>query len=320
MYQYIDTNIFMELGASFSHIHLKSLNIDPLNAIKEYKSLGFKWVRLGCYWNEIEKERGIFDFSNLDYLVNYCNKKKINTILTVGMKAPRWPEYYIPEWILKYIKLEKNQKIDLQNKMLFDATLNFIKETVNHYKKISSIKLWQIENEPLNPSGPLNLSVDFKFLEKEVLLVKKSDKRKVLNNLWGNVLFNGTQAINTLKIADIVGFDIYPKQYSEYKGNYIGSFGGMFPLKIFSSIIRATRPLFITELQAEPWEPENAYQLENPPSFLPADFGKNLNYVLKLKPEVVLFWGFEYWLYRKMQGDNRYWNAITNLLKSSPFV
>ena len=53
----------MELGASFSHPHLKYLELDPLKAIKEFKSLNLEWIRLGCYWSEMEKVKNKFDFS-----------------------------------------------------------------------------------------------------------------------------------------------------------------------------------------------------------------------------------------------------------------
>jgi len=51
----------MIIGASFSHPYLEYLKINPQNALKEFKKLGLRWIRLGCYWNEIEKTPGKFN-------------------------------------------------------------------------------------------------------------------------------------------------------------------------------------------------------------------------------------------------------------------
>ena len=311
----------MKLGASFSHPHLIGLNIDPLKAIKEFKNLGLSWIRLGCYWNEIEKEQGKFNFSKLDLLIEYCEKNNLKVVLTIGMKAPRNPEYYIPNWLLKKLHLRKLSKIKLDNKVLSDGTLKYLDKAVTHFKKNPAIKIWQVENEPLDPAGPNWLSIDSSFLEEEVRLVKSlNSKRKILINTWGNELSRRRTYIKALKLADIVGFDLYfrhPIPYMKFFKKYIGQLDSKVKIKrIVKDVKKQGKDFWIAELQAEPWEPgEIVTKKKNPPSFLPKHFETNLNYAKDLEPEVVLLWGFEYWYWKKEKGDSRYWKSAKEAIK-----
>jgi hypothetical protein len=307
----------MQLGASFSHPHLRYLKLKPLTAIESFKSLGLNWIRLGCYWSDIEEKKGEFNFSELDPLVEYCNKNKIKIVMTVGMKASRWPEYYIPDWL--NFEGEKYHQIKKSDKKLHENTLRFIEKCIKRYKNYSSIKVWQIENEPLDPSGPLSFSISKDFLQDEIDLVRKiGNDKKIMINLWGNeTLVRGT-FLKKLKNVDIYGLDIYPRQYVEEINGYIGPKGGIFPLKLISRYLKRNKSLWISELQAEPWEPDGLVTKRyNPPSFLPEHFEKNLEYSLKLNPEVILLWGFEYWLWRKeKKKDDRYWKEAKKIINN----
>ncbi len=125
----------MQIGASFSHTHLKSLGIAPLEALKAFKKLGLTWIRLGCYWNEIENKKGVFNFSKILPLVEYCEKNNINILMTIGMKAPRWPEYYLPEWLLSKTKIRKASTLSTDNSFLFTNTTSFVNNCVKKLKK-----------------------------------------------------------------------------------------------------------------------------------------------------------------------------------------
>jgi hypothetical protein len=306
----------MQLGSTFSHPHLNWLELDPIKAIKEYKNLGFKWIRLGCYWNEIEKIEGKFDFSNLDPLVEFCENNKIKTVLTVGMKAPRWPEYHIPEWLIKKLSFKKKKIITPKDKVLLEKTLIFIESCVNHYKKLLSIQVWQVENEPLDPSGPDNWTINKNFLSTETNTVLKFTDQ-ILINLWGNDMLSRLTYKKIPTNTNILGIDIYPKQYAKHIKKYIGPRGTKTLFKLALSRFIETDSLYITELQAEPWEPgELVTNKDNPPSFTPTDFEKNLSYVLEFNPKVIFLWGFEYWLWRKIiHKDNRYWKSAKEVIK-----
>ena len=311
----------MKIGASFSHRHLKWLGHDPLVAIKEFKTLGLKWIRLGCYWDEIEEVPGNFSFQDLDPLVKFCEKEKINIVLTVGMKAPRYPEYYLPDWLSKQLKFQRLSRMNPASSLLLDTTLNFITHAVKHFKKNNAVKIWQVENEPLDQSGEKWWSIAPNFLEKEIDLVRRLDPiRKILINQWGNELGKRKLYKETTRLADIVGFDIYLKHpifvFFNFFNRYIGPLDSKEKIaRIVQRIKSEGKDFWIVELQAEPWEVgELSAKGDNPPSFLPKDFAKNFKYGKSLKPSAILLWGFEWWYDRKLKGDSRYWNEAIKII------
>jgi GH35 family endo-1,4-beta-xylanase len=290
------------IGITFSHPHLEHLGLDVSDSLDKALSMNFSHLRIGAYWTEIEKEKNKFDFSKLEKIVKKCEKEKQPIILTVGVKAPRWPEFYWPE----HIK-EKNPN----NKEAQEKIIVFIKKTIKKFKKYSCITHWQVENEPLDQSGPDNLSIPFEFLKREFDVVKKIDNRKIIINLWGNDLLNRDYLKKTEEIADIIGLDFYPKQFvkkiigkSFYK-NYTGIHQSK--NKLIKTLKESKKPIWITELQAEPWEEnEKGYFSKNPESISPQKLIKNIKDIKQLPVKEILLWGFEYWLWKEKNGDGGY--------------
>ena len=105
--------------------------------------IGFTCFRVGLYWSHIAGETGSapYDFEIVDKLMNTLAKlkretgKSLTVILTVGMKAPAWPEFYLP------VAWETKAKADphggrgcdvSQVAGLADASLSFCKEALLH--------------------------------------------------------------------------------------------------------------------------------------------------------------------------------------------
>ena len=311
----------MEIGATFSHYHLQDLGLNAKKAIREFHKLGLEWARLGCYWNEIEKEKDKFDFKGLDKIVEYCEKKDIKVAMTLGMKAPRWPEYFIPEWA-SLDNLDKYGVVKANGKFLSEC-LSFTEKCVKNYKKHKCIKVWQIENEPFDPSGPYSLRIEEEFIKKEVELVRQLDNtRKIMVNVWGNEYFARRTHKKAQKYADIIGFDFYLRVPSPFLNKLKKYFGPVVPRwltkRTFDSLRKNGKEAWIVELQMEPWEPgEIVSQKNNPESFLSKHFKKNLSYGKNLKPDVILLWGFEYWYWRlEKYKDQRYWSIASKEISS----
>jgi len=304
----------MIIGASFSHKHLQDLNLEPLSSLESFSSLGFRWIRLGCYWSEIEKTPGKYDFSKLKSLLSFCQEKKIKVVLTVGMKAPRWPEYYLPDWLTKKASLKKFAKIDLGEKDISKPLFSFIENAVLELSHYSCLKVWQIENEPLEPTGEKKWRITKKLLAEEIKIVKKIDKKRPISLNCGGLIASFPffwESISKINF-DILGLDIYPKQPL---GSlfYIKNFSKGMIKRLIAKAKKANKKIWISELQAEPWEPkELVSSKENPPSFLPQDFKKNFNEIINWRVDNVFLWGFEYWLWKKGKGDERYWAEAKN--------
>ena len=257
--------------------------------------------------NKIETEKDKFNFLKIKKILNFYEKNNQNIILTVGIKAQRWPEYYWPDFIEN--KNPNNEKT--QNEIL-----DFIKQSIKELKKYSCIKYWQIENEALDPSGPKNQQIPLAFLKKEIDTIKKIDSRPIISTAWGNDLIKRKSLEKLNPLTEIIGLDLY---YKQFIGETLGKtiyLGPQFSTKKFKKHLSKfpENKFWITELQAEPWEKdESTYLSANPKSISPQLLEKNLEKVLALPIETILFWGFEYWLWRKLNGDNSYFEFIQNL-------
>jgi len=311
----------MQLGATLSHHELKFLNIDIKKAVNAYLSLNFDWVRLAIYWNEVEPKKGELSFKELDRIISLFEKKGVNIVLAIGMKAPRYPEYYLPPWIKDGIKPGKLSKIGPDHLHLITPTLEFIEKSIGHFKGCKAVKVWQIENEPLDPAGPDWLRLDYKFLEQEVALARKLDpERKIMINLWGNELSKRKVYLKAASLANIVALDIYPRHPIPFLKFFTRYFGPLDSrekmLEIVDHLRKQHKQFWIAELQAEPWEHSHWSTIDKYPSYPPKQLSKNFNYARILNPEVTLFWGFEFWLYQKLKGNDIYWQEADALIRS----
>lgn len=296
-----------KIGITFSHPHLQHLKLPVLEALDLALTMGFSHLRLGSYWSEIENEKDIYDFSTLQEILTKCEKVNQKVILTVGVKAPRWPEFYWPKYL---------PEKDFNNKIVQEKLLHFIEITVLNFQKYSCLTHWQVENEPLGPSGPDQKTIPLAFLAKEAAVVKSIDTRPILINVWTDYLKKSSLFKHVCSLADIVGLDIYYKQYvasllgkSIYKGPLLSE------TSLQKLIRNSVKPVMITELQAEPWEKnEQGYLSDNPPSISPKIIEDNIKRTANLGVTEILLWGFEYWYYRMVKGDTGYIKTIKKYL------
>jgi len=259
--------------------------------------------RLVAYWDEIEKDKGKYDFSDLDWQVNEVSKRGGEITLAIGKRLPRWPECHDPEWL-------KSETKEIQDQKLFE----YIKTTINRYKNNQNIKIWQIENEPFLGTFGICPKLDKKVLDREIALTKELDTlRPIMITESGEF----STWIGGAKRADIVGTSIYrtiygklgyvtypiPAVFYHRKTNLIKLF--FKDLKIISS-----------EVQAEPWGSVPVIQMtdeQRDKSMSFEKFNKNIEYAKRTGLNELYLWGVEWWYWQKMQGDDRYWNREKEL-------
>lgn len=309
----------MKLGTTLSHRHLDMLSISDEEAFSEIKNSGIKYLRLGCYWDEIEKEKNNFDFSRIKKLLDFCEEEKIQVLLTVGCKAPRLPEFYFPFWLKNPFNFEKNKFL------LF----NFVKKSIEELKIYKCIFSWQIENEPLDKFFMTVVPDNIVF--EEIRICRELDKRPIHINFWGNDLIERGVYPKTLDKADSIGVDFYFYIRGMWKDDKVLEQEKL--KKIFGELQKTKKEIWITELQAEPWAFHpfeftfvkfyEKFLRKNPKLFLYTtnivDTKKNsksidLNKLKEIYAEVtnagfqnIFFWGFEYWLWRKKKfGDESF--------------
>src|SRR6266436_10115895 len=162
------------LGTTFSQLQCSYLGIDYKEAFNQICSIGFNTIRLCSYWNEIERRQNEFDFTVLDYLLDAAEKQSIDVVLTVGMKAPRWPEFHFPKWVKDQYNTSRTDKPLDANPALADLALMFNAKVIEHTKNFNCIRYWQVENEAFNrPEVAAGRFLSYNFVQREVELTRK---------------------------------------------------------------------------------------------------------------------------------------------------
>lgn len=298
------------LGTTLSTLKLQELQIPVAIALDEVLKAEFDILRLSAVWKEIQPNNPAdFDFAVITHQLEACEDTHQKVVLTIGVKAPRWPEFHFPEWVNTNLSDSETQH----------AILQFVTTTVQKLQHFSCITHWQIENEPLDPSGPEEVALPFSLLTKEVAALRRLDHRPIVITAWGNDVKQRNTLPQLSDISDIIGLDLYYKQFvfqTPFGSVYQGPRATSKQLRTLMTYTR--KPLWITELQAEPWEAsEKQYRSSHPQSISPQQIVGNVMKALELQPQAVLLWGVEYWLWRQQQGDHSYFELLPELRRLS---
>jgi len=293
-------------GVNFSAKQATLLGVDwKENYLALLDDLGVKRIKLITYWDELESEKGKYNFADLDWQINEAEKREANILLVVGVKTPRWPECHIPLWA-KDFSQEKQQ----------EEALILLEKIVLRYRDSSSIWAWQAENEPFFPFGECPWQ-DESFVRKEVALIKLLDKksRPVLISDSGEWSF----WFRAAKLGDIVGTTLYRKVWSAPAKRYMTYF---FPANSYYWKAKLIEKVFhkkviCVELQAEPWGRVLLYDLplvEQEKTMNPLRFKKIVNFAKRTGFDEFYLWGSEwfFWLKEK-QNDPRMWEEARQL-------
>lgn len=308
----IDYNRSITWGVTFSSKFSRKLGIDPrenLNAI--FNDLRPKTIRLIAYWDDIERTRGVFDFSDLDWQIQKASDAHIPIILAVGMKSPRWPECFIPSWASGLDAEQKEEALRL-----------YIKEVILRYKHYGEITAWQIENEP-NLAFGLCARRPQGFLEKEIMLVKSLDSRSVLVTDGGEFGDWYRAAIS----GDLFGTTMYRKIYPPSIGFLTGEIEYPISPSFFrfkEKLIRFllhdyTKRFIVIELQAEPWGSVEIPLLsvqEQLSLFTPDYFKETIEYAKQAGFDTYYLWGAEWWFMMGKKYHNwTYWSEVKKVIQ-----
>ena len=322
----------LRVGTTFSAKQCEYLGVDWKKTYSAVLDEGFDLIRLGAYWSEIEKEEGRYDFADLDWQVAEARKRNIPVVLAAGIKAPRWPEYFIPDWVIE--KARPGFARDLAKyPYIRERALLFTEEVIKRYRDEAIVQYWQVENEPFIRIGKKHWYIGMPLLEEEVALVRKLDggKRPVIMTIAtyphplmrfiARVFTPRDRVRRSAELCDIIGINVYPvvghrmfgvdmylhptrKERQEYFADLVGR------------IRKEGKKVWVTELQAEPWEPGHlAYVGEEPPRTddprkTEAFFGE----MRGLGIDTFLLWGAEYWIFREDKyGDTRWLDMVSGL-------
>lgn len=305
-FQSIDANRPINWGVTFSDKFSRELGLDPKESFKAIlDDLKVNRIRLIAYWSDIEKERNLFNFSNLDWQISEAQKRNVKIILAIGMKVPRWPECHLPDWAMA--PSEKVREKEL---------LLYLEEIIKRYKNNEAIEIWQVENEPFLWFGEC-MKRGKNFLSNEISLVKSIDKSRPILVTESGELGLWPRAA---KAGDVFGTTMYLRVYNKY----FGEINYHLPPEFFILKEKVTRFLIndynkkfiVIELAAEPWTAKQIYETspeEQLKSFDLDFFKYTIEYSKLTGFNEYYLWGAEWWYYLKINGYPEIWNEAKKL-------
>lgn len=291
------------IGVTFSPKYASELFLDPKKTyLNMLEDLQIKYLRLPVYWDEVEHNQGNYTFSEQDYYLTEAQKKGVQVILVVGMKQPRWPECFLPDWAEGLHPRERDQQI-----------LKLVDTEVKHFKKYQNIIAWQVENEPFLSFGqcPQPDSQTLTRVKQEIALVKSLDQRPVLITDSGEL----TTWRKSLPLANWFGTTLYRTVWSPIFGTVDYPLPPIFypvKAKIVKFLTGAkTEKNIVAELQAEPWATSSSNITDIPikeqVTLMPVSKIKyNMDYARQTGFDQVYLWGVEWWYYMKENGRGEY--------------
>jgi hypothetical protein len=281
-------------GVTFSKEYAQYLGLDWKTAyIATLDDLKARYIRLPVYWDQLEAEKDLYNFENIDWQVSEASKRDARLILVLGRRQPRWPECHDPAWVEGAPTAEVKSKI-----------LKNIKLVVDRYKANTAVEIWQVENEPFLDFFGECPKLSKADLQEEINLVKKLDDRKVLLTDSGEL----STWYPLIKMGDMFGTTMYRTTYNKYFGywNYFFLPASYYRVKayLWGKPMDAT---IVAELQAEPWFPEapGITPLEDQLEIMNADKLKaNAEYANQTNFYRAYFWGVEWWYWLKVKNNN----------------
>jgi hypothetical protein len=317
-------------GTSFSPRRCARFGLSAQSTFAGLTELGFAVVRVSAYWDEIRKD----GYAQLDSLLDAARAAQQLLVVTVGMKAIQWPEFYVPP------DLDPRPAPD--GRLGFDPgfaedAIRFVTDTVARYRDRAEIVAWQVENEPFNRSGPRGWWIDESLVRREVEAVRALDSRPIALNAFAHfnaALDSGSRPrhgpfklkrlvperaiLALLKPADILGLDVYTAIGAHELGATVVRRASPDWAASAGRWLRAAedqgKAAWIMESQAEPWEasPET---YAAPLSFAPEDIGSTYDGLAGAGYSTILLWGCEYWFWRAAEGDDRWLEAARSVVR-----
>jgi hypothetical protein len=323
----------VQVGISFSPRRAAYLGLNYQTAFQRLLAMRFRVIRLSTYWDQVEQQ----GYDQLDWMMSEARRARQPIVLTVGMKALGWPEFYLPASVTDVSELGSGSDIAADSSLRAE-TVDFVRETVLRYRDNPALAAWQVENEPFNRAGPQRLWIDAEFLRQEIASVRELDghHRPLIVNAFShfNLVFDQASArqgfdlrqwlgfeadsaeqdgLSVLNQGDVLGLDVYTAIGYQFLGQaHLSRADADWPdrlARVRELARKQGKHAWVTEAQAEPWE-SSGNSFAEPKSTSPQAIRSIFANLKEAGFATILFWGSEYWLWRADQGDPRWIETI----------
>jgi hypothetical protein len=282
------------VGTSITDEILYNPAINPQKFMSYVQSENLNTVRIGASWEYIQPN-GPQDarFQRLDQWLKAANDHHVRVILTVGAKAPGWPEYHFPSWVLPNTNAH-----DLSTNPAFvKEDEAFVRLVMEHEKNNPALAAVQPGNEENDPSGRFGQIIGTPLLKAEIRIIREIDGNKVPVevNVWCSPR-DLAQLREAFALGDLVGLDSYIATPST-----AGAWGRTVQVPNYAiQLSKETgKVVFISEVQAEPWGTSQ-------PNYDPVkDLAGLVRLFLRQGYTNFEFWRISYNYSRDLVGDHR---------------
>lgn len=307
----------LRIGATFIKINAEHIGLDWQAAYQEIiDDIGIRHIRIPIFWDQLEREPGQFDWTDLDWQMQQAEKSDAKVMLAVGHRVPRYPECYAPDWT------EDLSEADFK-RSLFSMT----ETVVQHFKDSPALDAWQVENEPLAKIlgtiwGGEHCREISQWVKEEVQLVKRLDGDKPTIVTYAFTPWLASQLKETMQFgSDVVAITLFNKVFfrSPIFNGYVEMFklGPLAPLRLAyqrALIKRNQQDFWVAEMQAEPWGPKGPYDFDNPDdadlSMNPERLRQTWDYAARSGASRIYLWGAEWWLAERNKGKPMMLEAV----------
>jgi len=299
----------IDYGVTFSEPYAKSLGLDWKQAyLAALDDLKVRHLRLSAYWDEVEKQKDVYDWTDLDFQVNEASSRNGQIVLALGRRLPRWPECHDPQWIGKLSQDEEQTN-----------QLSYLEAVVKHYQNNPHIVMWQVENEAFLSTFGICPKLDVAFLDKEIALVKQLDPSRPILITDSGELDYWFSAGNR---GDVFGTTFYRYVFSDVLKRYWTNPIPAWLYRLKGGVLRLLHPgkqIVIIELEAEPWTTKGILSTPIDEQFKTMSLD-HFNTITKVaagtgfSPQYL--WGVEWWYWVKTQGHPEFWEAAKKLVNN----
>jgi hypothetical protein len=291
--------------------------------------LGARHVRLSAYWSDIEAREGIYDFTDIDALLDMAETRGARVTVSIGMKGQRYPEYWLPGWLRDRLDGLPTGYADDQEELVRHV-FPYLEAAARHIGAHPAVEALMVENEPF---VSLHTYVDgwhlrHEFVARQIATVRAADP------VGHPIVISHASWLKTdetwrwiLSEADVLSQSVYVKrQRGPRPWLYI------FPYRIgpwtpdLPGQARAARAqgkqVWIGELQAEPFEQHGTDPRQMPSHRLASFSARWLRHNARLADRSgvtrAYLWGVEWWAYlADRRGEPEVWDTGRDLLRRS---
>lgn len=297
-----------DIGVSFSLLACRDYGIDWRDTLHHTIELGFKRFRLMSYWKVIEKQKGVYDFKDLDEQIAIIKKSGGRVSLSIGMRQPRWPETHVPLWTKTLDVATTTQKY-----------IAFHKAVIERYKHEECIESWQLENEFWLRSFGEHINFSRRRLMKEFTILRKLDPERPIIMTLARVVSLPLRR----PTPDIYGTSMYRIIYNDDKKKYTHTWAKPWVYRLKSTLIKIikNRNVIVHELQTEPWGPKANWELtvkEQNESMSRQNIQDAIVYARRSGISYIDMWGAEWWYWRqKTTNDDKIMTVVSQIVTDS---